>query len=300
MKPARLLTAIGLLVALSGCGQNNLPDYINLGTLRVLAMKADQPEVDPSTSPTVTITPVVSDLNAGRTLTYTAVGCIDPGVGYGATPTCAGGGTPLGNGTIDTTTLDTTTHTNTGAAPTISVPIPSTILTNPARDTVDSYNGVAYLVVYTLSAAANSNAGATQLVSFKRIIASTRPIKNTNPSITAVNVGSQSLSSFLSTLTYPYSGTAPGLTPAFSANSVETYTQMNSDQSISTITETLITTWFISDGSMEFYRTTGTDTDTWTPPSALPTAPGGGARGILFVAVTRDGHGGEDYSVTTH
>ena len=173
---------------------------------------------------------MVSDLNAGRSLTYTAVGCIDPGVGYGATPSCAGvaGATALQSGTITTTTLDPTTNTNTGSAPSIAVPIPSTILAN--RNPVDSYNGVAYLMIYTLSAAANANAGSTQVVSFKRIIASTRTPKNNNPGITNVTVSGQSLSAFLPTLTYPYSGANPGLTPVFAPNSAETYTQMNSDQ----------------------------------------------------------------------
>ena len=50
-----LIACTSLLVCL-GCGASDLPDYVRLGGPRVLAMKADKPEVSPGD--TVIITPV--------------------------------------------------------------------------------------------------------------------------------------------------------------------------------------------------------------------------------------------------
>jgi hypothetical protein len=280
---------------LTGCASGTLPDYNVLGGLRVLAMIADTPEVDPTGGPTVHITPVVSDLNLGRTLSWAATGCIDPGVGYGAPPSCANvpGATSLGSGAVGP--LDAAKHTTTGAAPPVTVTIPPTILTG--HTPVDQYNGVAYLVVYTLTA--TDSAGATQTVTaFKRIIASTpsKTPKNTNPTLSDVTTGSQSLSAYLSALAFPVAaGTSAVLGPAFGAGSAESYSQMNSDQTLSPVTEQLTTTWFISDGSITFYRTQNTDTNTWQPPQTQPTTSAGQARSVVLVVVTRDGRGGEAY-----
>ena len=51
---------------------------------------------------------------------------------------------------------------------------------------------------------------------------------------------------------------------------------------------------------MAFDRTTGTDSDTWTPPGAQPKTPSGGSRGVLFVVVARDGRGGEDFKQVSY
>jgi hypothetical protein len=293
-KPLALAT---LLCLLSACSSGTLPDYNILGALRVISIQASPPEVDPSSSPSVTITPVVSDLNQGRALSYTATGCIDPGVGYGAQPSCTGvpGAVSLGSGTIPPANLDQANHTNTGTAPTFSVTIPSTILATAPATT--AFNGVAYLVVYTLIAA-NTDGSTSQVVSFKRVIASSaaKTPKNTNPTITGVNAGAQTLHAFINGLTFPLAGgTTTMMGPAFSADSVESYQQQNNDGSFSTLTETLTTTWFVSDGTTTFYRTTGLDTDTWTLPTAQPATASGTARTPVVVVVTRDGRGGESF-----
>jgi hypothetical protein len=281
--------------ALTACGTGNLPDYVKLGDLRVLALKADLPEVDPATSPTPRVTPVVSDFAQGRNLSYSATGCIDPGVGYGAKPTCAGvaGATLLASGTNLTLVPNTATHT--GEAPAFDVPIPTDILTG--RNPVDQFNGVAYLVVYTLTAT-NSDGTPTEVVSYKRIIASAalHAPKNSNPVLASVTAGAQDLGSYISALTFPPASSTPvALTPAFGAGSAEAYSLLGTDGTPRALQETLTTTWFISDGSLAFYRTTGTDSDSWAPPSETPKISTGAARGVFFVVVTRDGRGGEDY-----
>ena len=48
-----------ILFIASGCTSNDLPIYSHLDSLRVIALIADQPEVAPGT--TVTITPYMSD-----------------------------------------------------------------------------------------------------------------------------------------------------------------------------------------------------------------------------------------------
>ncbi len=290
--------AITTLAAItSGCSDSNLPDYVRLGGLRILGIKADFPEVNPGA--TVVVTPLVSDLGndqadtGGRTLTYSAQGCIDPGVGFGATPTCVGrsDATSLGSGTIPS--LDSSSKTFTGTAPAINVTIPATILSN--RTILDQQNGVAYLVMYTLTATA-TNGTQTQINAFKRILVSapTRTQKNVNPVLTEVNAGDVPLSSFLSALTFPGgSGTqTPTLLKAvLDPNSSENYTLISANGTLSK-TESLTTTWFLSDGDIQLFRTVGADTNSWSPPNTKPST-----RAMLLVVVTRDGRGGETYRV---
>ncbi|MCB0368501.1 MAG: hypothetical protein KDD45_03435, partial [Bdellovibrionales bacterium] len=81
-----LLTPLALGVSLASCSSSNLPKYVELKGLRIITLIADSPEVDPST--TVSITPVISDITETSSLNYIAYGCIDPGVSEGATPSC--------------------------------------------------------------------------------------------------------------------------------------------------------------------------------------------------------------------
>jgi hypothetical protein len=294
-KPAS--AAIALAALLSGCGAGNLPDYIKLGDLRILAVKANTPEVLPGA--TVSVELVVSDLALNRSLTYSAVGCVDPGIGYGAKASCTGSSSlqTIAPEAAIPATQSVPSHTALVAAP--SFTIPSDILAN--RNPVDQFNGVAYLAIYTLSAA-NADGSKTQVTAYKRIIVSSalHTPKNSNPDLTGVSAGSQALGSLVSSLSFPYSGTSPiPLTPSFGTGSLgaESYSLLGTDGTPRALQETLTTTWFISDGSMEFYRTTGADPDSWTPPAEQPKNAAGSARGVFFVVVTRDGRGGEDFDI---
>jgi len=163
---------IGFAFILAGCSPNQLPDYDLLKGLRVLAMPVDLPEVAPGAQ--VNITPVVSDIpGAGRTLSWKASGCVDPGVGIGAIPSCelAADQASLGSGTV---ALSAPSFTQ--ALSSIAVTIPASILDH--RLASDQYNGVAYLVTFDISAADGS-----KVSSFKRVIASNKATKNANPSI---------------------------------------------------------------------------------------------------------------------
>lgn len=262
---------IGLTaLSLGGCAKG-LPDYFLLDSLRVLAIKASEPEVDPGT--TVILTPLISDvLGVGRTLTYTVQGCLDPGVALGATPTC--------DDDPDATTSAAATFTlsapqYTGPAPDVSVTVPATIL--ETRNPIDQANGVAYLVLYEIQASETE-----KVTSFKRIIVSSRTTKNLNPSIASIQSDGTDLAA-LSTV-------AQTLTPIFAAESAETYAVLSASGTSATKTEELTTTWFVDQGAVKYARTDSNSSNTWTPPTTPTGSP-------FLVVVLRDGRGGEDFKV---
>lgn len=280
-KISRTLSSLGLAMSaiLTGCS-NNLPDYAKLGDLRVLAIQADTPEVA-DTGVTVHITPYVSDLNGnGRTLTYSYETCPDPGVSLGASPVCSTSKT----GPITFGPVGTTNHTYTGAAPTVAITIPTGFLASTKQPAApNQFNGIAYLFTYQLA----SSDGSASVSSFKRIIVSTNPTKNTNPSLSQVLSNNTALSILPSLASYPSAAVTLSAVP--SSTSAETYEVQQSDGSFVTQTKTLITTWFYSDGSISQDRTISNGGDTWTPPSPHPSG-----RAAVFVVVLRDERGGED------
>jgi hypothetical protein len=278
-----LVAALLLLAGLSGCSSPNLPDYVQLGDLRILALDTvapSQPEVNPGTS--VTLQPIVSDLNGGgRALSFTVETCPDPGISYGATPTCQG--TPDYQTTPAPITLTGVPNgTYTGLAPQFSITVPSTVLTG--QSPVAQFNGVAYLVFYTVTAS-----DGTTVQSFRRIIASApgKTTKDSDPVITGVTGNGNALST-TAVNTMP---TIPlDLAITYDPNATTTYQTMQSDGSLVSAVESFTTTWFFSDGSLDYDRSVGTGTDNWTPPSPPPAG-----RAAIFVVVTRDGRGGENY-----
>ncbi|MGK5087060.1 hypothetical protein WDW86_05840 [Bdellovibrionota bacterium FG-2] len=263
--------AVGLL----GCAKNDLPDYNVLGGLRVLAMKAAAPEVAPGD--TTTVTPVVSDIaGAGRELTYVAVGCPDPGVSLGAKPSCLGNPmrVELGGGSFTPTAPSFTQ-----VAPAFTVAVPVALL--EMRSTLDQFNGVAYLMTYDISTSSGESVSA-----YKRLIVSdavSRPVKNSNPTLSGVLAGGGGLTAL------PAAKTALKVDAALTSG-VESYDVLTSSGGSKTLQETLITTWFLSDGTVNHFRTVGADEVSYTPPEVLPTA-----HSVVLVAVIRDGRGGEDY-----
>ncbi|MBI3557125.1 MAG: hypothetical protein HY074_12750 [Deltaproteobacteria bacterium] len=274
---------LSILVAMSGvaCSKDNLPTYIQLGDLRVLALIADKPEAPVGTL--VTITPVVSDVNGGgRALTFTAEACNDPGVGVGANPTCVGSDTRVvlvGPTAAAVTGIAAPDFTG-AATSTIAVTLPASVFTNASA--IQQAIGVPYLFVYKLIAAD----GAT-VTAFKRVLVSVKPalgaVANQNPSITAIMSGGSA---------YTMLGTDKVfLSPLFGANSAETFVAIQGDGSTVQQTEQLITTWFISDGSVDSFRTLSTDAVGFVPPTSPP--PNG--RHTVILPVVRDGRGGEAF-----
>lgn len=273
----KFIVALAALFALASCSEPNLPIYIDLGDLRVIGLQANTPEASPGA--TVTLTPIVSDFfGAGRTLTFNVQACIDPGVSLGATPTCA---------VSDTVTPSTGTFVPTaGASTTYTSPVTTFTITTPPATTIfaqqsaqNQYNGVSYLVVYTVSAASGSS-----VTAFKRILVSTRPTPNQNPAIASINLNDVAITGTPATPTQATNFSAIASSPTIN------YQSMNSDGSFSTQTSTLISTWFITDGSFQFDRTTGSGENSFTPPAAKPTT-----HNLMFFVITRDGRGGEAF-----
>ena len=75
------------------CNDNKLPEFTKIDKLRIIALEVNNPEVNPGD--TVTVTPWVSDINETAALTDTVTVCVDPGLAYGANPSCDASPTKL-------------------------------------------------------------------------------------------------------------------------------------------------------------------------------------------------------------
>jgi hypothetical protein len=274
-----LMFGAGFIFLFTGCSSSDLPDYNVLSSLRVLALQADHPEAHPGD--TVVITPYLSDVyGAGRALTYSAVACVDPGTAYGAVPTCIGSPTL----SVLATQLTATPLPGqaTGTTSTISVAIPSTMLTG--QSTQNSYNGVSYLFLYTI------NGGAETVTAYKHILVvdPSKTSLNSNPdSAGPIDILFNGAAS--ATVTSLPSGDQ-SLSLQYVAGAQESYQVMNSDGSFQSLVEQLTTTWFITDGTEDQYRTINQGATTWSPPGGEPAT-----RKVVLVGVVRDGRGGVSF-----
>lgn len=271
MKDSQCVLIIASLLLMS-CSSEELPKYEQLTGLRVLAMTADQPEAAPGA--TVIITPHVSDMAETTGLSFQAVACIDPGVAYGADPSCEGNASTvsLASGSISTLTA---AKSFTGAADqlTVSIPLEAVIFAN--RSAQQKHNGVAYLIDYRLS---NSRGGTVKAI--RRILVSSRALKNSNP--TLIDIVSNGLS--LSSLPV---GSTTNLSPDTTGSAAETFDVMLENGTLRSEQEELLTTWFITDGEVAAPRTLGTKSVEYDGPSTAPTG-----RDAYIFAVMRDGRGG--------
>ena len=272
------MLALVCAVFLGSCSKNNLPEYISLGDLRILTMIVDQPEINPGT--VVNITPVISDLNGGgRTLNYNIYGCVDPGIGVGAPASCSKpDAATVSSGTVPAATSLTSTYT--GSVASFSIPASVTANILLGRNAAQQYNGVAYLVFYELSVPGT----ATSVTAFVRVIVTStlKTIKNLNPVITSMDMNDIAVGTNTS---LPVGATNFRITAPDS--SAENYFVQQKDGSQTAAQEQLVTTWFISLGSFDFYRTIANGENSWAPPASLPVG-----HGVVILAVTRDGRGG--------
>ncbi len=285
----KALIPFTLILLLSGCADNGLPSYYELGDLRVLGILAEnalsQPisEVDPSSGPTVTLTPIISALDAGTalgnaasdlTLTLTWQSCVDPGISFGASPSCEG--VPgASNATTVSGTLPSQSGSYTGILSvngTHSVTIPTTFL--DLATSREKQNGVNLLVTLQVSAS-----GTGEIVkSFRRITVTTRSTLNSIPTLSGIRV--EGSGSNLTSLPAAESELVPVYT-----GSAETYSLISSSGVTTSLTENLTTTWFLSRGELESNRTDTTLANTYTPATS-------GTTPQFLVALLRDTRGG--------
>jgi hypothetical protein len=273
-KTARLLGFAGCLGGLAfggGCSNDALPKKFKLGGLRVLALQANTPEIGVGGS--AVITPLVSDLDgAGRTVTFTAESCLDPGVSLGVTPTCEGSSSRV---VIATNTVTFSDTRRTGTAPTFTVTPPATIL--DGRSPIEQFNGVPYLVTYTLTA------GTETETSFRRVVVSTRGAsdRNTNPDISGASVDGVSLNAVPTV--------AASVRPEVAAGAEQSYVALNSSGSPVSQSEAVSISWYLSLGTFQSSRTDLDDLLGFTPPTETSTNPS------FFILVIRDDRGGVDF-----
>jgi hypothetical protein len=270
---ARWSAIVLTLFISTGCSDMGFPEYIKLDNLRIVALILDSPEV--AAGGTVNVTPVVSDYNATRTLTFVAEACPDPGLVLGRDPTCDGH--PLkvsvGSGNVVFPVAQQATNRTGLTTALAAITVPATLTTGLSADS--QFNGVFYLVTYTVTAS-----DGTRVKSFARIRVSNKTTKNTNPTITDVLANGSSLT------TMPTSDAYVAI--SYSGTSKESFVYQRSDGTQTTQTETLSTTWFYTAGAMKFYRTVDAENNTFTPTSS--SAPTGLNHVILVI--TRDGREG--------
>jgi hypothetical protein len=272
----KILLGASIIFA-SACSKETFPKYIVLNGLRVLALQTGTPETNPGVA--VTVTPYISDINNRGPWTYSAEGCLDPGISYGASPNCTGNSTRTVFATNQNITSSFLSAANvyTGSVDpiTITAGLTSAVLTG--RSAIETYNGVNYLLVYTIS-----NSAGESVTSFRRIVIteSGKTSKNSNPTVSDLLAGGTSLSTLSA-------GTEYSLTASYGSGAAETYTGKDSSGNLTSLSETLLTTWFITDGEMKYYRTSSGDTNTYKTPDSFPTA-----RRSIVVGITRDSRGG--------
>lgn len=269
-------------VTLFSCMDSKLPKYVELNELRVLSLISDKPEVNPAES--VTLTPIISDVNETVSLSYEAYGCIDPGVALGAEPTCQGSTTKqtLAQSTITSASNSDMSQNFTGAGPSFTAVIPPETIIFKQRSDRDKYNGVGYLIEYKIS-----NPRGQSVSTVKRILVSNKSgaQKNVNPIADQLQANGTALANTGFPLNGVYS-----LNMVFDASSFQIYSQQKDDGSLDSKTEELTTTWFITDGSLKFFRSSNQDQNEFTAPAAIPNT-----RKSFLISISRDSRGGVVY-----
>ena len=261
-----------LLLIIISCGTDTFNKSYKLGGLRVLAITAGKQgttaQAEFAPGDTAVVTAYVSDVGSAETVTAVIESCTDYfGIDAGATPSCAS--SPDRITSYANITLDTATVTGkTGAMPSFTVTIPSTILTG--QSTADQFNGINYLVTMSFSVPSGKS-----LQAFKRLRATSRTSKNQNPTIGSIYYEGSDFNS----------NPDKGNFSVSSYSRAETYEFQAQDGSISTSTESPDLSWYVSDGDVDSAVTSPEGTTQFKPAENK-------ASQLVVVAVLRDGRGG--------
>lgn len=252
------------------CGDDNFKKYASLSEFRVLGVVADTPEVS-DTNETVSLTPVLSDIgNEGRTVTMKVESCVDPGIATGEEVNCEGG-TLYQLVTEENIDINTLLGANyyTGAINSIDITIPENILSD--RSPIEQFNGIDYIVTFTFSVG-----GDELLRTFRRIKVSSRPVKNSNPTIS-------SISDIL------LSSSEQGLS-LVAGESPQEFSFLDLTGEQKTSKEVYYLSWFTSSGEIESSQVYVDEETKITLDSNLPNE-------AVVVVFLRDGRGGSDFLV---
>lgn len=258
------------------CSKDELPLFNQMNSLRIIALTTPTPEVSPGA--TVTLTPIISDVNSAAGLSDSVRVCLDSGISYGATPDCENNSSTVVIHTDRVINQPGAGESWTGEVENFNVNIPVDALIFLGRTDIEKTNGVNYIVEYTLK-------NQTETVkSFRRIKvsdAALKPVKNSNPVVTDI------LSDGVSLTTLPLAATI-SLTTNLSTSSSESYSFIQTDGSSVASTEKLSVTWMITDGESKYFRTDVGQTNTYTTPTTRPSS----GRSIYILAIVRDDRGG--------
>lgn len=269
LSSSKLFVFILLSILITSCGDDDFKKYAALSELRVLGIVSDIPEVS-DTNETVSLTPIVSDVkNEGRVISIKVEGCVDPGIATGEEIRCVGGDKYqlVSNSTVNLNTeLGATVYTGNLAA--VDVTIPADIL--DGRSALEQYNGVDYLVLFTFSV------DEEEIISFKRIRVSSRPIKNTNPTI-------DSISNLAMVATEQTLSVTLGDSP-------EDFNFYNLTGEIEQGKEVYYLSWFTSSGEIENSQVYASESTKLSLASTLPSE-------AVVVVMLRDGRGGSSFLV---
>ncbi len=277
MKKMNLLKIMGLIaftLQLSGCSDDELPEFTKLEKLRIIALELSNPEVSPGA--TVTVTPWLSDITEATGLSDSVSVCVDPGISFGVSPTCDGNSTKVD---IRTNFALTVTGSDfTGSANNFSVTIPVDAIVFATASAQDQWNGVSYLIDYRLQ-----NSRGEQARAIRRIIVSSasKTSKNSNPIVSDIFANGVSMVSL------PLAGAQVSLSTDLTTTSEEVYQVQDSKGALQLEVEKLTVTWMLTDGETEFFRTSVGESVLFTGPDAAPSG-----RQAHILAVVRDDRGG--------
>ncbi len=283
------LTFTVFAATMGGCGSNDLPKYYLLDRLRVLGANIVGAAAEFAAGDAgIQVAFHISDpLGAGRTLTYSLESCVDPGIGLGATPTCADNPTR----TVITSTSTfvpgsaATNYYGVLTTPAFSVPAAGVMFADPrtgsTKPIYQQDNGVAYIVILRLTASVTESE-----IAYKRVIVSTKATKNQNPTF-----GSPALTfNGVDATTYTLTADAFPMNSAAATGSAETYFQEDNNGTSTSKTEALTVTWLTNAGVIRYTRTDPGVENRFTPYSPLATV-------TSIIAVMRDDRGGEAITV---
>lgn len=269
-----------------GCAPDDLPKSQEISSgLRVLAIKASQPEVALSSLPAVvSLTIFVSDRDGGgRPVEIRGSACLDPGVSLGVEPSCDGvtGAIALTSSVVTPTAQAANSQvfgspSYIGSLPALSVSIPS-LPTLGARPATQLFNGVGFLIALELKA------GSETRRAHKRIVVSSKTTPNANPSITSVLFDGQAAAAL------PTQAVGLSVASAYTG----TYEFMTESGELRSREKPVRVTHLISDGASARASSSPSEAVTWTPPSAAP-----GGRPVSLVSIVADGIGGIDVRIT--
>lgn len=264
------------VIIISSCSNKKLPEFTRLDKLRIIALEVNTPEVDPGA--TVTVTPWVSDITEATGLTDSVSVCLDPGISYGASPTCEGDGSKVDIRTNQALAITGSNFTGSASAFNVTIPADTVMFAN--KTSQQKWNGVNYLIQYKLK-----NSAGVEITAVRRIIVSetAKTPKNLNP------VASLILSDGVAMTTLPIGNKVNKvyLSTDMTTVSQESFQSKNTDGNLIAESELVAVTWMVTDGETKYARSEIGANDQYTAPDSAPT----GRKAHIF-AVARDNRGG--------